>query len=559
MGRTRSFDLSPAGAKASPAAPASAVRAAGPGGGHSHAPRPAGQALLALQRSHGNQFVQQAVVQAKLAVGPPGDRFEREADRVAQAVVRGTAGPGHHTIQSVGRPSGSGPGTPGLQQGIQRARGQGQAIPDAVRAPVERALGTDLGGVRLHTDGAADRLNRGIQAQAFTSGQDIFLRRGQADLTSPAGRELIAHELTHVAQQGGPGAAGEGVVQRKLWQVNPDRVYDDVLQVSATRDTGRPHVFVGDVDGKDYKIGGISKGNPHLKLAPTGFTVTAAPPAWSLTGTKMTATQNNAPATWAPPPVDEYWMSPNNTTEYSHSPGGAAYKRGPKGLGSQGGAKNRGAAGYVNPKQFAVAMLPLWQAALVGTPWPAHLKTATKVKAFMQNPALQFQVADSFGTTTTITGYKQPSGDSAVVLGHHPGASASATFNSVGHTQPRSANLAWNKTTGAYHGLEHHTWSSKSAKYDPKYEKPRPDRGSHRSYWDSTLPAASYTGGPWSSWDKVPQADLITYIEGKINGVPTASRDVDHFKAQLELDSLKKLFSKSTARELLAMIKSKGW
>jgi hypothetical protein len=474
-------------------------------------------------------------------------------------VVRGTAGPARRGIQSVGRPSGSAPGAPGLQQGIQRARGRGQAIPDAVRAPVEQALGTDLSGVRLHTDGAADRLNHGIQARAFTSGQDIFLRRGQADLTSPAGRELIAHELTHVAQQGGPRGTGEGVVQRKLWQIDPDRVYDDVLNVSATRATGRPHVFVGDVDGLDYKISGISKGTPRLKLAPPAFTVPTAPATWSLAGTKMAATKSNTAATWAPPAVDEHWKSPLHTTEYSHSPGGTAYEPGLPGLGSEGSSTNREAAGYQNPDQFAKAMLPLWQTALWGTPWPSHLKTAKSIKAYMQTPTLQFEVADSFTTKKIITGYQQPSGKSAVVLGHHPGASASATFNSVGHTQPRKANLKWNKTTAAYHGLEDYKWSATSAQYDPKYKAPRPDRGSHRSYWDSAHPKASYTGGPWRSWDRVPDANMVAYIDKKITGVPATKRDLDHVLAQIELDSLKLHFSKSSARELLAMIKSKGW
>jgi hypothetical protein len=556
MGRTRSADLDQGAAKAGPTARPSPVRAAEPGGGHSHASPPAGQALIALQRSHGNQFVQRAVVQAKLAVGAPGDRFEREADRIAQAVVRGTAG--RLGIQSVGRPAGATSGHPDLQQGIQQARGRGQAIPDAVRAPVEQVLGVDLGSVRLHSDGTADRLNRGIQARAFTSGQDIFLRRGQADMTSPAGRELIAHELTHVVQQGS--CAAEGVVQRKLWQIDPNRVYDDVLQVSATRATGRPHVFVGDVDGLDYKISGISKGNPKLKLAPATFSVPTAPATWSLAGTKLTATQNNTAASWAPPAVDEHWKSPYRTTEYSHSPGGTAYEPGLPGLGPHGSDSNRDAAGYENPDQFAVAMLPLWQAALVGTPWPSHLKTAKAKKAFMQNPTLQFQVTSGLhGKTKIITGYKQPSGKSAVVLGHHSHASASATFNSLGHTQPRSDNLKWNKTTAAYHGLEDYIWSSTSAQYDPKYKAPRPDRKSHRSYWDSTLPASQYTGGPWRSWDRIPDAKLVAYIEGKISGVPVAKRDVDHFLAQLELDGLKVSFSKSTARELLAMIKSKGW
>ena len=47
-------------------------------------------ALLVLQRTHGNRYVQRVVagIQAKLAVGQPGDIHEQEADRVADAVMR---------------------------------------------------------------------------------------------------------------------------------------------------------------------------------------------------------------------------------------------------------------------------------------------------------------------------------------------------------------------------------------------------------------------------------------------------------------------------------------
>jgi hypothetical protein len=46
--------------------------------------------LLALQRTHGNRYVQRVVagIQAKLKVGQPGDIYEQEADRVADAVMR---------------------------------------------------------------------------------------------------------------------------------------------------------------------------------------------------------------------------------------------------------------------------------------------------------------------------------------------------------------------------------------------------------------------------------------------------------------------------------------
>ena len=46
--------------------------------------------LLGLQRTHGNRYVQRVVVgiQAELKVGEPGDKYEQEADRVVDAVMR---------------------------------------------------------------------------------------------------------------------------------------------------------------------------------------------------------------------------------------------------------------------------------------------------------------------------------------------------------------------------------------------------------------------------------------------------------------------------------------
>ena len=57
--------------------------------------------------------------------------------------------------------------------------------------------------VRVHTGPEADTLNDSMSARAFTTGQDIFLKRGEYDPRSTAGQELLAHELTHVVQQGG--------------------------------------------------------------------------------------------------------------------------------------------------------------------------------------------------------------------------------------------------------------------------------------------------------------------------------------------------------------------
>lgn len=66
---------------------------------------------------------------------------------------------------------------------------------------MERSLGADFSAVRLHTDTQADQLNHALQARAFTTGRDIFFRRGDFNPGSPVGRHLLAHELMHVVQQ----------------------------------------------------------------------------------------------------------------------------------------------------------------------------------------------------------------------------------------------------------------------------------------------------------------------------------------------------------------------
>jgi Domain of unknown function (DUF4157)/Bacterial toxin 4 len=95
---------------------------------------------------------------------------------------------------------GGGPLDPEVGAAIEAGRGGGSPLPEAVRAEMEHHLGVDLGAVRLHTDEKAAGLNRSVAAEAFTSGTDVFFAGGP-DLSSSGGRELLAHELTHVAQQ----------------------------------------------------------------------------------------------------------------------------------------------------------------------------------------------------------------------------------------------------------------------------------------------------------------------------------------------------------------------
>jgi hypothetical protein len=68
---------------------------------------------------------------------------------------------------------------------------------------MEPRFGADFGGVRVHTGDRAAGMNRDLGAQAFTHGSHIYLGEGKNDTASPAGKRLLAHELTHVVQQGG--------------------------------------------------------------------------------------------------------------------------------------------------------------------------------------------------------------------------------------------------------------------------------------------------------------------------------------------------------------------
>ena len=90
-----------------------------------------------------------------------------------------------------------------VENELASSRGGGSPLSADVRSYMEPRFGADFGGVRLHTDGQSADLNRSLQAQAFTNQQDIYMGAGKYDPASSQGKHLLAHELTHVVQQGG--------------------------------------------------------------------------------------------------------------------------------------------------------------------------------------------------------------------------------------------------------------------------------------------------------------------------------------------------------------------
>jgi peptidoglycan/xylan/chitin deacetylase (PgdA/CDA1 family) len=114
--------------------------------------------------------------------------------------------------------------SPGVQNRIQSIKGGGQPLPNTARNYFEPRFGHDFSQVRVHTDSQAAETARSIYSKAFTTGKDVVFAAGQYSPGTPKGNRLLAHELTHVVQQGGR----ERSVQR-----DPDF---DLLDTTITRE-----------------------------------------------------------------------------------------------------------------------------------------------------------------------------------------------------------------------------------------------------------------------------------------------------------------------------------
>ncbi|MGH7616956.1 MAG: DUF4157 domain-containing protein, partial [Gemmatimonadaceae bacterium] len=79
--------------------------------------------------------------------------------------------------------------------------GPGQPLDSTLRAQLGPMAHTNLDPVRVHTDAAAAESARALDAKAWTLGNDVFVGPTAPPLHSAEGHALLAHELTHVAQQ----------------------------------------------------------------------------------------------------------------------------------------------------------------------------------------------------------------------------------------------------------------------------------------------------------------------------------------------------------------------
>ncbi len=96
----------------------------------------------------------------------------------------------------------------GLPASVRAAlRSPGQPLDAATRAFMEPRFGHDFSRVRVHADAQAAESARAVNAHAYTVGHDIVFSAGRHQPATPAGRQLLAHELAHVVQQRSMGAA----------------------------------------------------------------------------------------------------------------------------------------------------------------------------------------------------------------------------------------------------------------------------------------------------------------------------------------------------------------
>lgn len=178
-------------------------------------------------------FLSANTIHPKLNVSMPGDADERQADAVADQVMRMT-GPGSSS-EDVGqierrttasadsdktvvarKADGANASRAQGQQGIAALGdlGAGIALPPAERAFFEPRLGRDLSHVRVHDDDAGGHAARSIRARAFTVGSDIGFAEGEYRPGTQSGRNLIAHEIAHVIQNDAAAETSPMIIRR---------------------------------------------------------------------------------------------------------------------------------------------------------------------------------------------------------------------------------------------------------------------------------------------------------------------------------------------------------
>lgn len=210
-----------------------------------------------------------AMAQPKLSMTIPGDTYEEEAVRVAAQVMR-------MPDSQTSRPEADEGGDAGQVVTAPRALGQiagtpGQPLGQATQRFMESRFGHDFRHVRIHADDEAAQAAREVHARAYTVGRDIFFRSGEYSPHTARGRQLLAHELTHVVQQGAAGASGEAAPIAISTAPTPMLARDTseadaIAAVDAKLAEISPIAGVGDPSGAVAVLAGVSDDQTLLNV-----------------------------------------------------------------------------------------------------------------------------------------------------------------------------------------------------------------------------------------------------------------------------------------------------
>lgn len=213
--------------------------------------------ILFLQRNIGNRAMVRRLIipgtfQAKLRIGQPGDKYEQEADRVAEQVMQMTDLESIHAERKnimrkglYGQGCESAPNivkeeeeeNPVMAKAIsgslydaviERAiasRNGGESLPRDTKLFMESRFGYDFSRVRVHTGSDAARVTQSLNAHAFATGSDIYFGERKYSPQTQSGKRLLAHELTHVIQQGGGSGSGISAKRHPFGESNMIQCY----------------------------------------------------------------------------------------------------------------------------------------------------------------------------------------------------------------------------------------------------------------------------------------------------------------------------------------------
>ncbi len=132
------------------------------------------------------------------------------------------------------------------------AKGSGQSLPGELRSTFEQSLGTDLGGVRVHTGPDAAAAAQALDARAYAVGQDVFMGAGEYDPSTTQGQFLLAHEVAHTVQQRGASTGPQFKLQ--------------VSQPGDAMETAADEAAAAMVSGRSASVGSAALGihrTPH--------------------------------------------------------------------------------------------------------------------------------------------------------------------------------------------------------------------------------------------------------------------------------------------------------